>query len=133
MGYRRLMSLVAVTVVAACGAPTQPLQAPSESYVLETVNQAPLPFLVLASENGSIEIARREIHLDGYSGFLDIVTLIVTDGETSSRVETRRAGIVQQTGAALTLHYEAKPPARGRLRDGVLELMDGGMVFELRR
>ncbi len=133
MGCRRLMSLVAVTIVAACGAPTQPLQAPDESYILESVNQAPLPFLVIASENGSIEIARREIHLDAYSGFLDIVTLLVTDGENSSRVETRRAGIVEQTGTGLTLHYEGKPPAQGRIQDGVLKLMDGGMVFELRR
>ena len=63
------------------------------------MNRLPLPFSVHEAVEGSIEIERREIRIDGAGLFTD----------------------------------EAKPKATGRVTDGMLMLVDGGMTFGLRR
>ena len=131
---RRVLRLVScVAAFAACGdGPTSSWTVPGV-YDLETVNGAPLPFVVPQADGSSIEITAGQLTVNNGGTFSDRLDYRRTQGTQVTASSDTRSGDYLYERRVLTLMYDDGGSANLTFENSTLTRNDQGRIFFYRR
>ena len=129
-----LVLLACVVAVAACGddGPTGSWTVPGV-YDLETINGAPLPYVVPQADGSTVEITSGRLTISTDGTFTDRVDYIRTHGTQVTPSTDTRTGDYLFSNRVLTLMYDSGGSADLTFANESLTRNDQGRIFVYRR
>jgi hypothetical protein len=130
-------ALLLLPLLIACGDDDDPAGLSNEEvagvYVLATVNDEPLPFVLLEGPDYLLELINAEITLGLNGTFSDEGTVRETDAANVSTDTETVGGTYTTTSNSVRLRYSNGDLVTGAFDDDVLTFSDGGITFVFRR
>ena len=104
---RRLLAACVALLAIACGDSTSPSASAAGTWTLQTVNGAPLPFVLLQVGADKLELTSDVITANSTGSFTQMTTLKTTEDGQVTTESIPDAGTYTQAGTAITFTFNS--------------------------